>query len=44
MREAGWVVQKYRQIDLSARRGVAVREFPMEEGHGDADYLFLLDR
>ncbi len=42
--ECGWVVQKYRQINLAAGRGVAVREFPMEEGHGDADYLLFLDR
>ncbi len=33
--EAGWVVQKYRQINLADGRGVAVREFPMAEGHGD---------
>ncbi|MDQ3689502.1 MAG: DEAD/DEAH box helicase family protein [Chloroflexota bacterium] len=42
--EAGWVVQKYRHINLAAGRGVAVREFPMAEGHGDADYLLFLDR
>jgi type I restriction enzyme R subunit len=42
--ETGWVVQKYRQVNLAAGRGVAVREFPMEEGHGDADYLLFLDR
>jgi type I restriction enzyme R subunit len=42
--ECGWVVQRYRQINLAAGRGVAVREFPMEEGHGDADYLLFLDR
>lgn len=42
--EAGWVVQKHRQINLGAGLGVAVREFPMAEGHGDADYLLFLDR
>ncbi len=41
---AGWVVQRHRQMNLGAGRGVAVREFPMVEGHGDADYLLFVDR
>ena len=40
----GWVVQQYNQMNLSAGRGIAVREFPMMEGHGDADYLLFVDR
>jgi type I restriction enzyme R subunit len=36
---AGWVVQDRKQVDLSAARGVAVREFPLAPGHGFADYL-----
>ena len=39
----GWVVQRYRQINLGAGRGVAVREFPMVKGHGFADYLLFID-
>ena len=31
-------------MDLSAGRGVAVREFPMKAGFGAADYLLYLDR
>jgi type I restriction enzyme R subunit len=34
---AGWNVQDYKRINLGARRGVAVREFPLEAGHGRAD-------
>jgi type I restriction enzyme R subunit len=41
---AGWVVQRHRQMNLGAGRGVAVREFPMAAGHGDADYLLFVDR
>jgi len=40
----GWVVQRYRKMNLGAGPGVAVREFPMAEGHGDADYLLFVDR
>jgi hypothetical protein len=32
---AGWVVQDFRQMDLSASRGVAVREFPTATGPVD---------
>ncbi len=41
---AGWVVQRHKQMNLGAGRGVAVREFPMAAGHGDADYLLFVDR
>lgn len=40
---AGWRVCGYRQVNLNAARGVAIREFPLEAGHGDADYLFYMD-
>jgi type I restriction enzyme, R subunit len=39
---AGWVVQDFREMDLSAGRGVAVREFPTATG--PADYLLYGDR
>ena len=35
--ECGWVVQNYRDMNISAGLGVAVREFPLETGV--ADYL-----
>lgn len=41
---AGWVVQDYAQLNLHAGRGVAVREFPLKQGHGTADYLLFVDR
>ena len=39
---AGWVVQDFKEMDLSAARGVAVREFPTATG--PADYLLYGDR
>ena len=40
---AGWAVQKYTSVNLTATRGVAVREFVMKPPHGRADYLLFLD-
>ncbi len=40
---AGWIVQNKKETNLSAGRGVAVREFPMKSGHGEADYLLFVD-
>ena len=40
--EAGWTVQDYKQLNLSASLGVAVREFPLPKG--DADYLLFVNR
>src|SRR5213596_4124952 len=40
---AGWVVQDYAQVNLSAGRGVAVREFVLASPHGRADYLLYVD-
>ncbi len=40
---AGWVVQGYGSVNLSAARGVAVREFVLAPGHGRADYLLFID-
>ena len=44
LRAAGWAVQDHSAIALGAARGVAVREFPMAQGHGFADYLLFIDR
>jgi hypothetical protein len=35
--QSGWPVQDYRQLNITAAPGVAVREFPLSTGH--ADYL-----
>ena len=41
--EAGWIVQNREAIDLTAGRGIAVREFRMKSGFGFADYLLYVD-
>lgn len=41
---AGWYVQDRGDLDLTAGRGIAVREFPMKYGFGHADYLLYVDR
>jgi type I restriction enzyme R subunit len=38
---AGWQVQDYHELSLTAARGVAVREFPLKTGF--ADYLLFVD-
>ena len=40
--EAGWVVQSNIEVDLSAGRGVAVREYQTDVG--PADYVLFADR
>ena len=40
---AGWCVQDARALNLYAGRGVAVREFKLKPGHGQADYLLYVD-
>jgi hypothetical protein len=39
---AGWAIQNRDQLNLSAARGVAVREYPLKTGF--ADYLLFVDR
>jgi type I restriction enzyme R subunit len=39
--QAGWLIQNYRNIDLTAGRGIALREFPTA---GPVDYVLYLDR
>ena len=41
---AGWAVQDFAHADLSAGRGIAIREMPMAAGYGAADYLLYADR
>ena len=40
--QAGWQVCDPEQVNLTAHRGVAIREFPLP-GHGYADYLLYTD-
>ena len=42
LRQAGWEVQSKKKVDLSARRGVAVREYQTDVG--PADYVLFVDR
>src|SRR2546430_4571240 len=39
---SGWIVQNYKALNLSAGRGIAVREVPLKTG--PCDYLLLVDR
>lgn len=39
---AGWLVQDYKQLNLGAAPGIAVREYPTVSG--PADYALLIDR
>jgi type I restriction enzyme, R subunit len=40
--QCGWVIQNYKQLDLSAGKGIAIREVRLKEGR--CDYLLLIDR
>ncbi|MFA6217799.1 MAG: DEAD/DEAH box helicase family protein [Candidatus Omnitrophota bacterium] len=40
--EAGWIIQDVRKINLSAGKGIAVREFSTKSG--PADYMLFVDR
>jgi type I restriction enzyme R subunit len=40
--QAGWLIQDRVRLNLTAGRGVAVRQFPLETGF--ADYLLSVDR
>ena len=40
---AGWALQDLAAVNLHAARGVAIREFPLDAGHGFADYLLYVD-
>jgi type I restriction enzyme R subunit len=43
LRRAGWVVLDISEANLGAARGVAIREFPLQAGHGFADYVLFVD-
>jgi type I restriction enzyme, R subunit len=40
---AGWAVQDVKAADIHAETGVAIREFPLNTGHGKADYLLYVN-
>ena len=40
---AGWLVQDRTDANIDAGRGVAIREFALGHGHGEADYLLFAD-
>jgi len=42
--DAGGLVRGRRDTNLAAKRGVAVREFPLKSGHGEAHYLLFVDQ
>lgn len=41
--DSDWIIQDRKDANPSAGRGVAVREFPLKSGHGEADYLLYVD-
>jgi len=43
LNDTGWIVQSREDVNLTAGRGVAIREFPMKPGFGEADYLLYVD-
>ncbi|MDH5539535.1 MAG: DEAD/DEAH box helicase family protein, partial [Rhizobacter sp.] len=43
LQAAGWAVQDVAAANLHAAHGVAIREFPLNPGHGFADYLLYVD-
>jgi type I restriction enzyme R subunit len=43
LQAAGWHVCNIDQVNLHASQGVAIREFPLNPGHGFADYLLYVN-
>ena len=44
LEQAGWAVQDVAALNLYASAGVAVREFSLKPGHGEADYLLFVGK
>ena len=40
---AGWQVRSLSDANISAARGLAIRNFPLKSGHGFADYLLYVN-
>ena len=43
LQQCGWAVQDKEQANLSAARGVALREVSLKRGHGEVDYLLFVE-
>lgn len=43
LEKAGWQVSDAKAANIHACCGVAIREFPLAQGHGTADYLLYVD-
>ena len=41
--EAGWDIQDVKKAAIYGKQGVAIREFPLKTGYGEADYLLYVD-
>ncbi|CAG1771405.1 hypothetical protein BAC3_01790, partial [uncultured bacterium] len=41
--QAGWSIFDHKQAHIYASLGVAIREFPLVKGHGQADYLLYVN-
>ena len=41
--QSGWDVQNLDQANIHIQKGVAIREFPLNKGHGFADYLLYVN-
>lgn len=41
--EAGWQVHDQKEANIHAAQGVAIREFSLKPGHGEADYLLYVN-
>ena len=44
LEQSGWIVQDRDEADVYAGQGVAIREFRLKDGHGQADYLLFVDQ
>jgi type I restriction enzyme R subunit len=40
--ESGWVIQDFKNFDLSAGFGIAIREYPLSKNH--SDYALFVNR
>jgi len=43
LEKAGWDVQDIDHINIDARQGIAISDFPLKPGHGFADYILYID-
>jgi hypothetical protein len=41
---AGWTIQDSKEVNIHAKFGVAIRNFPLKSGHGFADYILYVNQ